>query len=125
MTENKLPHDCDTASKGRGEILCVAGQRCVLDGHLLLTHRHRSPYIPLQKSVLLSGHWVSKEEAAQYTFSSAAFGGKMAKDETIIDAKEIAFCDGDIGYSGIVEHINDGVVIIKNGKDRVREQGLL
>jgi PAS domain S-box-containing protein len=40
----------------------------------------------------------------------------MAKDETIIDAKEIAFCDGDIGYSGIVEHINDGVVIIKNGK---------
>ena len=40
----------------------------------------------------------------------------MAKDETITDEKEIAFCDGDIGYSGIVEHINDGVVIIKDGK---------
>ena len=40
----------------------------------------------------------------------------MAKDETITDAKEIAFCDGDIGYSGIVEHINDGVVIIKEGR---------
>ncbi len=40
----------------------------------------------------------------------------MAKDETITDGKEIAFCDGDIGYSGIVEHINDGVVIIKDGK---------
>jgi PAS domain S-box-containing protein len=40
----------------------------------------------------------------------------MAKDETITDTKEIAFCDGDIGYSGIVEHINDGVVIIKGGK---------
>jgi len=40
----------------------------------------------------------------------------MAKDEAITDTKEIAFCDGDIGYSGIVEHINDGVVIIKDGK---------
>jgi PAS domain S-box-containing protein len=40
----------------------------------------------------------------------------MVKDESITDAKEIAFCDGDIGYSGIVEHINDGVVIIKDGK---------
>jgi PAS domain S-box-containing protein len=40
----------------------------------------------------------------------------MAKDETMTDAKEIAFCDGDIGYSGIVEHINEGVVIIKDGK---------
>jgi PAS domain S-box-containing protein len=40
----------------------------------------------------------------------------MAKDETISDKKEIVFCDGDIGYGGIVEHINDGVVIIKDGK---------
>jgi PAS domain S-box-containing protein len=40
----------------------------------------------------------------------------MTKDGPITDEKEIAFCDGDIGYSGIVEHINDGVVIIKNGK---------
>ena len=40
----------------------------------------------------------------------------MAKDETITDENEIAFCNGDIGYSGIVEHINDGVVIIKDGK---------
>jgi PAS domain S-box-containing protein len=40
----------------------------------------------------------------------------MAIDRTIADAKEIDFCNGDIGYSGIVEHINDGVVIIKDGK---------
>jgi PAS domain S-box-containing protein len=39
----------------------------------------------------------------------------MAKTEQC-RAKEIAFCDGDIGYSGIVAYINDGVVIIKNGK---------
>lgn len=40
----------------------------------------------------------------------------MATDGTVVDEKEIAFCNGDIGYSGIVEHINDGVVIIKDGK---------
>ena len=40
----------------------------------------------------------------------------MAKDSTITDAKEIGFCNGDIGYSGIVEHINDGVVLIKDSK---------
>jgi PAS domain S-box-containing protein len=40
----------------------------------------------------------------------------MAIDKTIAVAEEITFCDGDIGYSGIVEHINDGVVIIKSGK---------
>jgi PAS domain S-box-containing protein len=40
----------------------------------------------------------------------------MATDRTVVGEKEIAFCDGDIGYSGIVEHINDGVVIIKDGK---------
>src|SRR4030042_2347517 len=40
----------------------------------------------------------------------------MAKDGTVVDEKDIAFCNGDIGYSGIVEHINDGVVIIKEGR---------
>jgi PAS domain S-box-containing protein len=40
----------------------------------------------------------------------------METDGTVVDEKEIAFCDGDIGYSGIVEHINDGVVIIKDGR---------
>ncbi|RPJ19447.1 MAG: PAS domain S-box protein, partial [Desulfobacteraceae bacterium] len=40
----------------------------------------------------------------------------METDGTVVDEKEIAFCDGDIGYSGIVEHINDGVVIIKHGR---------
>ncbi len=40
----------------------------------------------------------------------------MATNATIAQEKEIVFCDGDIGYGGIVEHINDGVVIIKNGK---------
>ncbi len=40
----------------------------------------------------------------------------MPNKEAVIDEREIAFCNGDIGYSGIVEHINDGVVIIKNGK---------
>ncbi|MGE5839694.1 MAG: PAS domain-containing protein [Deltaproteobacteria bacterium] len=40
----------------------------------------------------------------------------MAKDQTIADPREIPFCNGDIGYSGIVERINDGVVIIKGGK---------
>jgi len=40
----------------------------------------------------------------------------MSKEKRIADANEIAFCKGDIGYGGIVEHINDGVVIIKDGK---------
>jgi PAS domain S-box-containing protein len=40
----------------------------------------------------------------------------METDGTVVHEKEIAFCDGDIGYRGIVEHINDGVVIIKDGK---------
>jgi len=40
----------------------------------------------------------------------------METDGTVVDEEEIAFCDGDIGYSGIVEHINDGVVIIKDGR---------
>jgi len=39
---------------------------------------------------------------------------KMAKYGTIQDAQEIAFCNGDIGYRGIVDHINDGVVIIRD-----------
>ena len=40
----------------------------------------------------------------------------MAKYGTTSDAQEIAFCNGDIGYRGIVDHINDGVVIIRDGK---------
>jgi PAS domain S-box-containing protein len=40
----------------------------------------------------------------------------MALENTGANAKEIALCGGDIGYSEIVEHINDGVVIIKDGK---------
>ena len=56
------------------------------------------------------------EESCSTPFSEQGLGEKMAIDETITDPKEIAFCNGDIGYSGIVEHINDGVVIIKDGK---------
>jgi PAS domain S-box-containing protein len=33
-----------------------------------------------------------------------------------VKAVENRFCDGDIGYHGIVEHINDGVIIIKDDK---------
>jgi len=40
----------------------------------------------------------------------------MATYGTVPEAEDMAFCDGDIGYRGIVEHINDGVVIIKDGK---------
>lgn len=35
---------------------------------------------------------------------------------TYEDAEEIRICHGDIDYQGIVKHINDGVVIIKEGK---------
>jgi PAS domain S-box-containing protein len=41
---------------------------------------------------------------------------KMVKYKTILGKEEIVFCNGDIGYRGIVEHINDGVVIIKDDK---------
>lgn len=40
----------------------------------------------------------------------------MSMEEGIAGAKEMAVCSGDIGYSGIVEHIHDGVVIIKDDK---------
>ncbi|MGA2228522.1 MAG: PAS domain-containing protein, partial [Syntrophobacteraceae bacterium] len=36
--------------------------------------------------------------------------------KTYENAEEIRICQGDIDYRGIVEHINDGVVIIKEGK---------
>src|SRR5690242_4038423 len=35
---------------------------------------------------------------------------------TFEDAEEIRICQGDIDYQGIVRHINDGVVIIREGK---------
>jgi len=38
------------------------------------------------------------------------------KNQTFEDAQEIKICRGDIDYKGIVEHINDGVVIISEGK---------
>lgn len=38
------------------------------------------------------------------------------KYKTYENADEIKLCRGDIDYRGIVEHINDGVVIIKEGK---------
>lgn len=37
-------------------------------------------------------------------------------NRTYEDAQEIRICKGDIDYQGIVEHINDGVVIIREGK---------
>jgi PAS domain S-box-containing protein len=37
----------------------------------------------------------------------------MSKNQTMTAADVL--CNGDIGYQGIVEHINDGIVIIKNG----------
>jgi len=36
--------------------------------------------------------------------------------KTFEDAEEIKICQGDIDYQGIVRHINDGVVIIREGK---------
>jgi len=36
--------------------------------------------------------------------------------KTFEDAEEIKVCQGDIDYQGIVKHINDGVVIIREGK---------
>ncbi len=35
---------------------------------------------------------------------------------TFEDAQEIRICQGDIDYRGVVEHINEGVVIIREGK---------
>ena len=38
------------------------------------------------------------------------------RNRTFEDAQEIKICKGDIDYQGIVEHINEGVVIIREGK---------
>ena len=37
-------------------------------------------------------------------------------NRTYEDAQEIRICQGDIDYKGIVEHINEGVVIIREGR---------
>lgn len=39
----------------------------------------------------------------------------MPRSNTFRNAEEIKLCRGDIDYRGIVEHINDGVVIIREG----------
>ena len=39
----------------------------------------------------------------------------MTHRNTFEDAEEIRVCQGDIDYQGIVKHINDGVVIIREG----------
>jgi len=44
------------------------------------------------------------------------FAGKHMTYKTYENAEEIKVCQGDIDYRGIVEHINDGVVIIREGK---------
>ncbi len=36
--------------------------------------------------------------------------------KTFEDAEEIRICQGDIDYQGIIKHINDGVVIIREEK---------
>lgn len=38
------------------------------------------------------------------------------RNQTFEDAQEIRICRGDIDYRGIVEHINEGVVIVAEGK---------
>lgn len=40
----------------------------------------------------------------------------MTRDATFDNAGEIKICQGDIDFRGIVRHINDGVVIIREGK---------
>jgi PAS domain S-box-containing protein len=40
----------------------------------------------------------------------------MTQHRTFEDAERIRICQGDIDYQGIVKHINDGVVIIREGK---------
>jgi len=40
----------------------------------------------------------------------------MSPHTTFEDAEEIRICHGDIDYRGIIEHINDGVVIIREGR---------
>ena len=40
----------------------------------------------------------------------------MASNKTYEDAEQISVCRGDIDYQGIVKHVNEGVVIIREGK---------
>jgi PAS domain S-box-containing protein len=40
----------------------------------------------------------------------------MGSQKTFEDAEQIRICQGDIDYGGIVKHINEGVVIIREGK---------
>lgn len=40
----------------------------------------------------------------------------MANHKTYEDAEQISICRGDIDYQGIVKHVNEGVVIIREGK---------
>jgi PAS domain S-box-containing protein len=44
------------------------------------------------------------------------FTGKHMTYNTYENAEEIKVCQGDIDHRGIIEHINDGVVIIREGK---------
>jgi PAS domain S-box-containing protein len=39
----------------------------------------------------------------------------MKRRDTFEDAEEIKICQGDIDYQGIVRHINDGIVIVREG----------
>jgi PAS domain S-box-containing protein len=41
---------------------------------------------------------------------------RMGHHKTFEDAEQIRVCQGDIDYEGIVKHINEGVVIIREGK---------
>lgn len=40
----------------------------------------------------------------------------MTQHKSSPDTAQTDFCNGDIGYQGIVEHINEGVVVIKDGR---------
>jgi PAS domain S-box-containing protein len=40
----------------------------------------------------------------------------MTNQKTYEDAEQIRVCQGDIDYQGIVKHVNEGVVIIREGK---------
>ncbi|MHC1725397.1 MAG: PAS domain S-box protein [Syntrophobacteraceae bacterium] len=40
----------------------------------------------------------------------------MTPHKTVEDAEKISLCQGDIEYQGIVKHINEGVLIIRDGK---------
>jgi len=84
----------------------------LLVGLLLLTHETGLPIVRSRNAPSCR----AMEKPAGRPFSELVLEQGMPKEKRIADAKEIAFCKGDIGYGGIVEHINDGVVIIKDGK---------